>query len=100
MNVYIWTEKPLMSYAEIVAMATSEWYPWTNTIAELNSDWLWYYNKLDSEWHLTDTYFSWYGTFPAIDWISERDDMKYRRIMIPISFGGTEWETARSSTSW
>jgi len=34
----------LLTYEEIVAMATSEWYPWTTTIAELNTNSDAYYN--------------------------------------------------------
>lgn len=55
----------LKSYEEIVAMATSEWSPRTNTISELNLYAEEYYNKFDEEWHLTTR--SWMGG--VIDWI-------------------------------
>lgn len=56
------------TYEEIVAMATDEWYPWTDTIAELNTkpedyyntfDWLWYMSYVDWDWAETDWIAKW-----------------------------------------
>lgn len=69
----------LLTYEEIVAMANTEWHPWTNTIAELNTNPEAYYNMLNNWWHLNDDVhiepssqpqcsdISWY--LPHIDWI-------------------------------
>lgn len=60
----------LKTYSEIVAMATAEWYQWSNTLAELNTYPQEYYNMLDSESHLVSQSFqdpSW--TYKHIIWI-------------------------------
>ena len=43
----------LLTYEEIVAMATTEWQPYTNTITELNGNAEAYYNMLNDWWHFT-----------------------------------------------
>ena len=53
-NVQIWPS--LKTYEEIVAMATAEGYPRTNTIAELNTHPIDYYNLLNDWWKLTNEY--------------------------------------------
>lgn len=47
---------PLKSYEEIKSMATSEWYPRTNTIAELNNNPQMYHDLFDSWWNLSNDY--------------------------------------------
>ena len=49
-KTHSWSQ--LKSYYEIVTMATTEWYPRTNTIAELNADPENYYNMLSDWWYL------------------------------------------------
>lgn len=61
----------LKSYEEIVAMATSEWYPRTNTLAELNrsSDiGLEYYLTFLNSWQMSMTQFQ-YSSYYTINWI-------------------------------
>lgn len=48
MGVYLWT---LLSYSDLVSMATDEWNPRTDTIVELNSMTEKYHTSLS--WHLT-----------------------------------------------
>lgn len=49
----------LMTYQEIVAAATSEGYPWTNLISDLNEYPADYYSMLNDWWNLEIEYFPW-----------------------------------------
>ena len=80
-KTYFICEATLLTYAEIVSMATGEWEPRTNTIAVLNSAPLDYYNMLSSGWNLTSvTLTSPRWSFPTISWISEQMAWVYRYI--------------------
>ena len=59
----------LKSYEEIVDMATAEWYPRTNTIAELNLYPEDYYDMLNDWNNLQNINFVSIWTKPAIKWI-------------------------------
>ena len=86
------------SYEWIVAMATAEWYPWTNTIAALNTDAVNVYNMLNSWWHLTTRYDVYAGaTVYAIDWLVEEveynDRTRYERLWYSTEYGHNWWES-------
>lgn len=61
----------LLTYNEIVSMATAEWYPWTSTIAELNTNASDYYTELSDWWHLSIRPIR----IDAISYIDEDDPM-------------------------
>lgn len=62
-------ETPLMTYQEILTMANTEWYPRTNTMAELNTSPEAYYAELSSEGHIVTKSHKYIGNCRTIDWI-------------------------------
>ena len=60
----------LLTYEEIVSMATAEWNPWTNTINELNTNPTSYYTNL--LWHYSTSVIDFwdYWEHEYIQWIS------------------------------
>ena len=86
----------LLTYEEIVSMANTEWYPWTNTIAELNNYPENYYDMLDKWNHLYSNVDIW--NKKRIKWISE-SELKFLHV---ISYGDnkTDWIWLQSDITW
>lgn len=58
----------LLTYEEIVAMANTEGYPWTNTIAELNNSPTQYYNMFSQGGHMDYIWYRWTSVnYPIIE---------------------------------
>lgn len=78
---------PLWTYSEIVASATSEWYPRTDTIAELNTRPLDYINSLSSWWHI-----AWaQSDYPYIIWIKHKVSKMFYAYIAYDTISSTNW---------